>query len=111
MDVNFFHYKRTPKNKITAKHYRFLDYFCRFVFNFKLFKMEFWQKKISAPIPIQKLDLVFGFSILKPGFGRTLIPSTIKTQMNLGSFWFKADCAVRAVLKMSAIKYTEFCFP
>ena len=32
----FFHPKRAPKSKFAAKYERFLDYFCRSVFNFKL---------------------------------------------------------------------------
>ena len=109
----FFHYKRAPKTKLTAKHYRFLDYFCRSVFNFKLFKIYIPQDvgkhgkngKIKKKICFgsdsdTKIGPWFWFPILKSSFGHKLIPSTIKTQMNFGSFCFRADCGVRALLKM-----------
>ena len=76
----FFNHKRAPLTKFAAKYSRFLDYFCRSVFNLKTYiplrSRKTWEnlknfeeksfgfgKKNSAPIP--KLDLGFGLTLFQ----------------------------------------------
>ena len=79
----FSHYKRDPKTRFAAKYQRFFSLFLKIFVQFQAFKnlynpkkqenmrkyektlgkkeFRFRKKRVSAPIPIPKLDLGFGF--------------------------------------------------
>ena len=64
----FFQHKRDPKTKFAAKYYRSIDYFCRFVFNFK----KWIEKKSFNSNANTETGPWFWFQILKPCFGHIL---------------------------------------